>query len=186
MPHLGGRRTGTAWGHPSPLSFSAPAPPFSSAPGTPTGPPAPQGWAQPEEHTRGWGVQSNPALDVGLPSFCGLACGTEGPGPGWPPARLHFLGRKSLSVSRTTPGPTMLRLRTARSWSLGPWAPPQELSQQCGSQVGTMGQSLPGLKPGIEKVGDSISFTSAPTPPAPSPISAWHASRRVGHGSAPG
>ena len=128
-PHLGGRGTGTVWGHPSPLSFSAPAPPSSSAPGTPTGPPAPQGWAQPEEHTRGWGVQSNPAPDIGLPSFCGLACGTEGPVPGWPPARLHFLRRKSLSVSGITPGPAMLRLRTARSWSLGPWAPPQELSQ---------------------------------------------------------
>lgn len=128
-PRLDCRGTGMAWAHPSPLSFSTSAPPSSSAPGTPTGPRAPQGWAQPEEHTRGWGIQSDPAPDVSLPSFCGLACSTEGSGPGWPPARLHFLRRKSLSVSGITPGPAMPRLRTAWFWSLGLWAPPQEPSQ---------------------------------------------------------
>lgn len=96
---------------PSLASSSASAP--QTLPSTPTGPQAPQGQAlalarrgpslkNTSEDRASSQVQPP---DVCLPSFRGLAGCREGPGPGWQPARLHFLRKKSFSVPGVTPGP---------------------------------------------------------------------------------
>lgn len=68
-----GRGTGTAWGHPSPLSFSTPASPSLPAPGTPAGPLHPRAGHSPKNTPEdGRPVKSSPGRLLALLLWLGL------------------------------------------------------------------------------------------------------------------